>query len=356
MTKTVSMPSFSDYAIQHRRIKSVFFEQVNKFVNWNLVEKEINKFYKKGQSVDGRPSYSGLVLFKLTLLQTWYGLSDYEVEAQANDSISFTKFLGLRLEDSIPDHSVISRFRTAMSTKNAYEKIFQLINKQLEAHNVLVRTGAIVDATITDSPRKPKGTKVIEVVEDRAETNEAGQCLLKEENKIEGSVKLADAVDKEAGWIKKGKRLRYGYKKHVCTDEEGMVLHVVTTAANESDMNHLLDTLDEAQLTKRARVKTDKGYASQANRTGLKDKNLKSGIMHKAQRNQPLTVWQVKFNKAISKTRYKIERTHGSIKSWFKTGWCRYVGRQKTHNQHVLESLAYNLYRAPNLVFEVACR
>jgi IS5 family transposase len=354
MSKIASLPSFSDYAIQHRKIKSVFFEQVNKLVNWSLVEKEINKFYKKGQSADGRPSYSGLVLFKLTLLQTWYGLSDYEVEAQANDSISFTQFLGLRLEDSIPDHSVISRFRTAMSAKNAYDKLFQLINQQLEAHNVLVRTGAIVDATITDSPRKPKGVKVIEVVEDRAETNEAGQCLLKQDNKIEGTVKVSDSVDKEAGWIKKGNKLRYGYKKHVCTDTEGMILNVITTAANESDMVHLLDTIEDAQLKNGARVEADKGYASKANRDGLKIKNLKSGIMHKTTKGKSLGQWQSKFNSAISKTRYRIERTHGGIKQWFKTGWCRYVGRSKTHTQHLIESIAYNIYRAPNMVFKRA--
>jgi IS5 family transposase len=33
----------------------------------------------------------------------------------------------------------------------------------------------------------------------------------------------------------------YGYKKHLCTDEaEGMITAVVTTAANESDMRHLI--------------------------------------------------------------------------------------------------------------------
>lgn len=355
MQKTSSPPSFSDYAIEHRKIKNTFFEQVNKIINWDVIDKEIGKHYIRGKSADGRPSYSGLLLFKLNLLQTWYGLSDYEVESQANDSISFTKFLGLRLEDSIPDHSVISRFRSVLSANNAYEKLFQLVNHQLEQHNVLVRTGAIVDATLTDSPRKPKGNKEVEVIRDREETNEADQKILAEEIKIKGKIKVAASVDTEAAWIKKGNKLRYGYKKHVCTDDEGMILNIVTTAANESDIVHFLDTIEGAQLKEGARVQADKGYASQNNRDGLKARKLKSGIMHKASKNKKLGEWQRKFNKAISKTRYRIERTHGGIKLWFKTGACRYVGRDKTHTQHLIESMAYNIYRAPNMVFKKAC-
>ena len=355
MQKVSKAPSFSDYAIQNRKIKNVFFDQVNKVVSWEPIEKEIAKHYKKGTSVDGRPSYSGLLLFKLNLLQTWYGLSDYEVEAQANDSISFTRFLGLQLEDSIPDHSVISRFRTQLIERNAYEKLFQIINQQLEQHGVVVRTGAIVDASITDSPRKPKGNKEVAVVTDREETNVAGQKLLTETNGIKGAIKVASGVDTEAAWIKKGKKLRYGYKKHVCTDIEGMILSVVTTAANESDIVHLLDTIEGADLKEGTRVRADKGYSSQGNRDGLKAKKFKSGIMHKAGKKKPLGEWQTKFNKAISKTRFRIERTFGGIKLWFKAGQCRYVGRNKTHSQHLLEAMAYNIYRAPNMVFIKAC-
>ena len=348
--KTVS-PSFSDYAISHRKVKNVFFNQVNKIMDWSVIEKEILKYYKKGNSVDGRPSYSGLLLFKLNLLQTWYGLSDYEVEAQANDSISFNQFLGLQLEDSIPDHSVISRFRTTLTQKKGYEKLLQLVNSQLEKHQLVERTGAIVDASITDSPRKPKGAKEIEVVIDREEDE-----VLEKEETIKGKFIVGTHVDQEANWIKKGGKLRYGYKKHVCTDEEGMILHVVTTAANESDIVHLLDVVDGAILKEGTRVQADKGYSSKSNREGLKERKLKSGILYKKSKNKPFTAWEMKFNKAISKTRFKIERTFGGIKRWFKAGKCRYIGREKTHTQHLIESIAYNLYRAPNMVFVKACR
>ncbi|WP_018360659.1 transposase [Porphyromonas macacae] len=39
-------------------------------------------------------------------------------------------------------------------------------------------------------------------------------------------------IDSEALWVRKGKSYRYGYKKHVLTDEQGLVEAVISTAAN----------------------------------------------------------------------------------------------------------------------------
>lgn len=43
-----------------------------------------------GASLDGRPAYEGILLFKITLLQTWFNLSDQAVEERINDSIKLT--------------------------------------------------------------------------------------------------------------------------------------------------------------------------------------------------------------------------------------------------------------------------
>jgi len=91
---------------------------MNQLLDWAAIDAEVRKHYSKGFSVAGRPSYSGLLLFKISLLQTWYGLSDYEVEEKVNDSLSFMKFVGLTLEDDVPDHSVLSRFRTELTQKD----------------------------------------------------------------------------------------------------------------------------------------------------------------------------------------------------------------------------------------------
>ena len=63
-----------------------------------------------------------------------------------------------------------------------------------------------------------------------------------------------------------------------------------------------------------------------------------------------ITKRQQRINVAISKTRYKVERTFGSMHRWFGAGIARYVGLSKTHAQHIMESIAYNLYRTPGII------
>jgi transposase, IS5 family len=247
MEKNSSQLSFTSIAISKRKLKMEFFQQMDLLLDWKLIENDLKKYYVKGLSATGRLSYSGLLLFKMTLLQSWYGLSDYEFEERVNDSLSFMQFLGLTLEDDVPDHSVISRFRTELTKKKAYDKLMNSINSQLEQRGILLKKGAIIDASITDSLRKPRGKKEYEAAQDRTD-NETNQLALVESLKDSTivKVKVQSHVDQEAAWVKKGNKLRYGYKKHVSTDEQGLVRAIITTAANESDMVHLADVVEKA--------------------------------------------------------------------------------------------------------------
>ena len=122
---------------------------------------------------------------------------------------------------------------------------------------------------------------------------------------------------------KKGKKSTYGYKKHIGTDENGMILGVHTVTANEHDSKGMGKIIDKIPKSQRKEVMADKGYKSKANDQMLKKKKSKSRVMHKAYRNKPLTNWQIKYNKAISKTRWVVERTFGSLKRWFGSGKTR---------------------------------
>lgn len=52
----------------------------------------------------------------------------------------------------------------------------------------------------------------------------------------------------------------------------------------------------------------------------------------------------------LSITRFKVERTFGSIKRWFQSGCARYKGISKMHTQNIMEAMVYNLYRSPGIV------
>jgi len=325
--------------VRSRKIKQQFFTQINTLLDWSTISGLINTHYQRGKSATGTPSYDGLLLFKMCLLQSWYGLSDYEVEDRVNDSISFGYFCGLHIDQVAPDHSTLSRFRTAMTKKGAYEYLFQEINKQLEAHQIIVKTGAIIDASVIDTPLKPKGKTNHKVTKDREDFEEV--VITKD---------YADSVDKEASWLKKAGKYRYGYKKHHVTDNEGLVLGVLTTKASVNEIANLEEVLEKANLPKDIPLKADKGYQSQKNAEILAKRNLKNHILKKAKKNKPLTHWEKKFNKLVGKTRFKVERTFGGIKRWFNGGTARYRGINKMHTQNLMEAICYNLYRSPGII------
>lgn len=350
--KIIKTPTFADSIcdLRTRKIKSTFFNQMDSLLDWGAIKSIINKHYVKGKSATGNPAYSGVLLFKACLLQTWYGLSDYEVEDRINDSISFSYFCGMNIDQFAPNHSTISRFRTLMTKHGAYQTLFKEINRQLEAHSIVVKTGALVDASIIDSPLKPKGRAKYKVAEDREQEPREAIELEKETESKALQKQVHPSVDTEAAWIKKAGKVRYGYKKHHVTDNEGLVLGVVTTAANVNEITNLEEVLESANLPDNIAIKADKGYQSKKNEDLLKTLKLKNHILKKAKRNKPLTKWEKKFNKMIGQTRYKVERTFGSIKRWFSGATARYRGLEKMHTQNLMEAMCYNLYRAPGIV------
>ena len=102
-----SLPlSYTHYYVEQRKTKRTFLKQITQLIDWESVSRTLARYYPTGQSGRGRKAYPALVLFKMTLLQTWYTLSDYGVEEQINDSLSCMRFCGLQLEDQVPDHSV----------------------------------------------------------------------------------------------------------------------------------------------------------------------------------------------------------------------------------------------------------
>jgi len=316
MKKNNSLMSFSSAYVKKRTSRSVFYHQINKIIDWQVIEIEINKSYSIGKSAVGVKAYSGILLFKMLLVGIWNGnLSDRLVEEMVNENLSAMDFCGLQLEDTVPDHSCLSRFRSSLAKNNAFESILDQINNQLEAHQIMIKTGVKIDASITESPRKPKGKMTYLIAEDRREDEVSEEDKQNQAIGLQAIKLIQPGVDQEARWLKKGRKTHYGYKEHIATDENGLVLS--------------LETKKHDQI--------------------LTDRKLKNRIHHKAVKNKPLTNWQKKFNSRLSSFRYTVERTFGSKVLWFNAGVARYVGIIKTHSQHILESIAYNLKRSPNL-------
>ena len=100
-----SAPNFLQVYTQVRRdrMKHSFLRQISACVDWRGIRTLLNKKYTKTQNATGNPAYDALMMFKILLLQTWYGLSDYEVEEWINDSLLFSEFLLLDMCSRAPN-------------------------------------------------------------------------------------------------------------------------------------------------------------------------------------------------------------------------------------------------------------
>ena len=112
--------------------------------------------------------------FRMELMRVWYGLSDGEVEEQANDRLSFSRFVGLGMDDDVPDSTTLCRFRNALVKSGAYNSLLSEVNRQLESRRVMVTSSVIVDASVTDTPRRSRKQKKYEVVGARHEDDRPG--------------------------------------------------------------------------------------------------------------------------------------------------------------------------------------
>jgi len=331
-----------DYFLQQRRTKITFLDQIDGLIDWSPIQAFLNKKLKRKVNAVGNPAYPPLAMFKILLLQRWYNLSDPAVEQALLDRISFIRFTRFSVEDAAPDETTICRFRNGLVTLKVLDKLLDMVNAQLEAKGLLVREGAVVDASVVESQRRPR--KVIEVMpEDRAEDDDGPDS--------EPTVKVSYSDDEEAAWLRKGNRAYYGYKVHAATDaRDGFVLNGHVTPANRSDTGEFKRLVSGAKLRRGSKVYADKGYCSGANRDLLAHRGLEDETMDKTPRGGWLTAFEKARNSAISSVRQIVERVFGTLKRGYALFRARYVGRAKVEGEFHLASMAFNLKKAARMV------
>lgn len=62
--------------LRSSRARNEFLEQIDKLIDWRPFQTLINKKLNKRAEAKGEPTYDGVLMFKILLLETWYNLSD----------------------------------------------------------------------------------------------------------------------------------------------------------------------------------------------------------------------------------------------------------------------------------------
>ena len=120
-----------------------------------LIKGELRRSEAERKSSAGRKPWDEVVIFKAQVLQALYNLSDDQAEYQLRDRFSFMRFLGLELEDAVPETKTLWLYREALAKAGAVEKLFDLFDGFLKDKGYLARGGQTIDASIVSGSTKP---------------------------------------------------------------------------------------------------------------------------------------------------------------------------------------------------------
>ena len=147
----------ADFYAEKRRRHHSFLDDVDKLLNWTRIERKLRKkLARSEENCAGVKAYPALGMFKILLLQSWYELSDLAMEDALCDRYSFSRFVGISLDEDVPDHTTICRFRNLLAEKKLLQKLLNEVNLQLTVQGKLVKSGCVVDATLISSAAHPR--------------------------------------------------------------------------------------------------------------------------------------------------------------------------------------------------------
>lgn len=252
----------------------------------------------------GQSKYPPLFLFKVMLLQKWYGLSDEGVEANIADRQSFKRFLGMSSTDSIADSTTLVLFRKALREKALFEVLFKLLDGHLREQGLLVNSGHRVDVRFVAAPKAKDSQK--------------------------------NWLDTDADFGHKG----HGYSMTTNVEKVSrLIVAVEMGSARPHDSQYLDTVLTGAEKE----LWADSAFVHQVK--DLEAKGITTHINEKAYRNRPLTDEQKEHNRLKSRVRARVEHPYADIKCKQGFRGVRYLGRLANRADAFLHTLAYNLQR-----------
>ncbi|MCK9632842.1 MAG: IS5 family transposase [Methanoregula sp.] len=308
------MENLVDFALEER-YKSIKhlgdrLSEFSTFIDWERFRTVVGDIYQNQTEQGGRPNMDIVLMIKMLVLQSMYNLSDPELERQANDRISFMKFLDY--PEKIPDQTTVWYFRERLAKTGKDKAIWEELQRQLDAKGLKIRKGTIQDATFitadpghasTDTPR-----------EEDAKTRRS----------------------RDGTWTKKGKKSYFGYKLHTKEDcDFGLIRALEVTTASTHDSQ--VDLSKEGEVIYR-----DRRYF------GTKTNGF-NATMQRGVRGHPIGIRDILRNARISRIRSPGERPYAIIKNVFHSAHTRVTTVLRVHAKMVFTAFTFNLFQLATL-------
>lgn len=321
--KNLKQRSLADsMVVPHEAVKEL--DELNKLINWSRVEQHLSDIHAKTR---GEKAWPPLLMFKALLLQSWYNLSDPQLEKQLARDLLFRRFVELDLSESVPDHSTFWRFRQTLEQADLLTTLLSEINQQLCEQGLYIKSGevSIVDAS------------VIEANQRRPNKRKDGRS----------------SQDPEADWnVKNGsdgkRKSTYGFKAHLNVDEDGLIKATDYSSGSSHDSNHFTELLSGDESAAYA----DSAYQSEKHDQWLSERDIDNRLTRRAYRNRPLSEKDKQFNRLHSGVRSTVERVFGVLKQHYGMRKARYLGIARNQTRFELMCVAHNIKRGLSILQE----
>ena len=260
-------------------------------------------------SKGGRPAYDYVLLFKIAILQRYYNVSDDGIEYAILDRLSFMRFLGLGINDAVPDAKTIWLFKDKLAKGGVAQKLFDALDRQLDKDGIIVHKGKLVDASIVEVPKQRN-------------TRQENEQIKNGEVPDDWNTHKRRQKDMDAQWVKKNGRNYFGYKNHIKADSKTkLITGYKVTTANIHDSEVIAELIDKKEDGGQT-LHADSAYRSECIEAMCKSRGIHSRIHEKGYRNNPLTTKQLKRNKRKSKIRARVEHIFGFMTNSMNQMFC----------------------------------
>jgi Transposase and inactivated derivatives, IS5 family len=302
------------------------------------LEKALNRDTDKSKG--GRPAYDAILMFKILILQRYYNVSDDAIEYAILDRLSFMRFLGLGINDAVPDAKTIWLFRDTLTRMNLIKELFNYLDKQLDKDGIIVHKGKLVDASIVEVPVQRNSRK---------ENQELKEGNVPEE----WSDNKKRQKDTDARWTRKNNQNYFGYKNHIKVDTKTkLITGFKVTSANMADktvVDELLDNKEDGGQP----LYGDCAYRSAELDEVYRAKGMINKTNEKGYRNKKITKTQQADNKKRSKVRARVEHVFGFMANSMNRQFLKFRSFVRNQAGIHLMNLTYNLFRLVQLRVEL---
>ena len=340
--KTTGNRGLFDEEETHQKLSDIGnpLEKISKVIDFEMfrdsLEAKMLNCDKKNNA--GAKPFDFVMMFKIIILQRYYGLGDTQIEYQILDRLSFKKFLGLESGDKVPDEKTVWAFREKLTNSALIEKIFFQFTEHLKSKGLIMNEGKMVDASFTIAPRQRNTRDENKKIKEGRGNELWNDKPNKKKHK-----------DIDARWTKKNGETFYGYKNHAKVDTKSKFIdNYEVTDASVHDSQPLDDLLTEKDSGQD--FFGDSAYTGEEQEKVISKYEMNNKVHEKGYRNKPLTDKQKASNKEKSKTRARVEHVFGFIEQSMNGLIVRSVGITRATGIVGLINLTYNLFRYEQVV------